>query len=184
MAISRYSHRNPWRELDQLTGRLSQMFEEGSGYPMPSSAGAWMPAVSVEETDGELILTAELPGVNPDHVDVQLENNILTVRGEKNEERREEDENRRYHVWERTYGSFQRSFTLPRTVRADEITAEFKDGLLRVRMPKAPEARSRRIEVARGTAANELEGRTRNAVRDGSKEQSAVGRESMKGTEK
>jgi HSP20 family protein len=166
MAITRYSYRNPWRELDQLTNRLSQMFEEGSGYPMPSSAGAWMPAVSVEETENELILTAELPGVNADDVDIQLENNILTMRGEKSEERKEADTNRRYHLWERSYGSFQRSFTLPRTVRADEITAEFKDGLLQVRMPKAPEARSRRIEVGRSSA-NELSGGKSNEVRGG-----------------
>jgi HSP20 family protein len=85
-----------------------------------------------------------------DDVDLQIENNILTIRGEKQEERKEEDENRRFHVWERSYGSFQRSFTLPRTVKADEITAEFEDGLLRVSMPKSPEARGRRIQVGGG----------------------------------
>lgn len=150
MAITRYTYSNPWRELDQLTNRLSRMFEGVNGYPTPSSSGSWAPAVSVEETENELILTAELPGMKPEDVDVQLENNILTIRGEKNEERKEEDENRRFHVWERSYGSFQRSFTLPRTVKSDDISAEFKDGLLHIRMPKAPEARSRRIEVGGG----------------------------------
>ena len=148
MAITRYTHTNPWRELDQLTGRLSRMFEGHNGYPTPSSSGTWIPAVSVEETENELILTAELPGMKPEDVDVQLENNILTIRGQRQEERTEEGEGRRYHLWERSYGSFERSFTLPRTVKGDDISAEFEDGLLQVRMPKAPEARSRRIEVS------------------------------------
>ena len=165
MAITRYTYGNPWRELDQLTNRLSQMFE-ASNFPMPSSAGAWAPAVSVEETQDELILTAELPGVQPDDVDVEIENNILTIRGEKREERREEDENRRYHVWERTYGVFQRSFTLPRTVRADQIAAEFKDGLLRIRMPKSAEAKSRRIEIS-----GERSGQTAGTRQIGGREQ-------------
>jgi HSP20 family protein len=165
MAITRYTYGNPWRELDQLTDRLSQMFE--NSFPMPSSSGAWAPAVSVEETQDELVLTAELPGVKPEDVDVQLENNILTIRGEKREERKEEDENRRYHLWERTYGTFQRSFTLPRTVRAEEISAEFSEGLLHVRMPKAPEAKSRRIEI-RGGQAGEV-GETRQVAGRGEK---------------
>jgi HSP20 family protein len=158
MAITRYTYGNPWRELDQLTNRLSQMFEKD--FPMPSSAGTWAPAVSVEETQDELVLTAELPGVKPEDVDVELENNILTIRGEKREQRKEEDENRRYHLWERTYGSFQRAFTLPRTVRAEDISAEFSEGLLRIRMPKAAEAKSRRIQI-RGGRAGEDVGETR-----------------------
>jgi HSP20 family protein len=138
-------------ELDQLTNRLSRMFgSTDETFPMPSSSGAWMPAVSVEETHDELILTAELPGLKVRDVDIELENNILTIRGEKQEERKEEDEGRRYHLWERSYGAFQRSFTLPRTVRAEDISAEFSDGLLRVRMPKSAEAKSRRIEVRGG----------------------------------
>jgi HSP20 family protein len=157
MAITRYTYSNPWRELDQLTNRLSRMFEGANAYPTPSSSGSWAPAVSVEETENELILTAELPGMKPEDVDVQLENNILTIRGEKNEERKEEDENRRFHVWERSYGSFQRSFTLPRTVKSDDISAEFKDGLLHIRMPKSPEARSRRIEIGAGGEQKKIE---------------------------
>lgn len=148
MAITRFSYRNPWRELDTLTNRLGQMFDEG--FPMPSNGGNWMPAVNVEETSDQLVLTAELPGLRREDVELEVENNILTIRGEKTAEREEGDENRRYHVWERRYGSFQRSFTLPRTVRADEISAEFKDGILQVSMPKAPEAKSRRIEIGAG----------------------------------
>lgn len=148
MAITRYTYGTPWRELDQLSHRLSRIFEgENGNVTMPSGMGAWVPAVSVEETQDDLILTAELPGMTPGEVDIELENNVLTIRGEKREERKEQEENRRYHVWERSYGSFQRSFSLPRTVRAEEISASFDSGLLRIRMPKAPEARSRRIEI-------------------------------------
>jgi HSP20 family protein len=151
MAVIRYSNGNHWRELDQLTHRLSPLFQPVASPPMPSSAEAWIPAVSVEETENELTLIAELPGMKPTDVDVQFENNVLTIRGTKTEHRREGEENRRYHVWERSYGSFERSFRLPYTVRAEDIAASFEDGLLRIRMPKAPEARTRRIEV-RGPA--------------------------------
>ncbi len=149
MAITRFSYRNPWRELDTLSNRLGQMFAD-EGFPMPSNGGNWMPAVNVEETSDKLVLTAELPGLKREDVELEVENNILTIRGEKSDERQEGDESKRYHVWERRYGSFQRSFTLPRTVRADEISAEFKDGILHVSMPKAPEAKSRRIEIGAG----------------------------------
>jgi HSP20 family protein len=155
MAITRYTYANPWRELDQLTNRLARLFEGPDGFPAPATGGTWVPAVSVEETENDLVLTAELPGMKSEDVDVQLENNILTIRGQKSEEKREEEEGRRYHLWERSYGSFERSFTLPRTVKAEDITAEFENGLLHVRMPKAPEARSRRIQIGGATKAIE-----------------------------
>jgi HSP20 family protein len=145
MAITRWTYRNPWRELDTLSSRLGQLLE--TDYPTPSNGGTWVPAVNVEESAEALVLSAELPGMKQDDIELELENNILTIRGEKTEERREGEEGRRYHVWERRYGSFQRSFTLPRTVKAEDIQAEFEDGILRVRMPKSPEARSRRIAI-------------------------------------
>lgn len=144
MAITRYTYRNPWSELDALTNRLSRAF--GNDFPTPSSGGDWMPAVNVEETREELVLTAELPGMKRDDVEIEVENNILTIRGERTEERTEGEE-KKYHLWERHYGSFQRSFTLPRTVRSDEISADYENGLLRIRMPKAAEAQTRRIEI-------------------------------------
>lgn len=148
MAITRYSTRNPWRELDTLSNRLNRMFDES--FPTPSSGGNWLPSVSVEETTDELLLKAELPGMREEDIELEVENNILTLRGEKTEERREGDEARKYHLWERSFGSFARSFTLPRTVNADEIHADFDRGILTVRMPKAPEAKSRRITIGNG----------------------------------
>lgn len=148
MAITRYTGRtmSPWRDLDTLTNRLNQLFDEpfagtgGNGTP-------WMPAVNVEETADVLRLTAELPGMSREDVEIELENNVLTIRGEKSTEHEEGSEERRYHLWERRYGSFQRSFSLPRTVSPEDISAEFADGVLTVVMPKAAEARGRRIEI-------------------------------------
>ncbi len=148
MAITRYTGRSlsPWQELDTLTNRLSQLFDEG----VPAGRGdgnAWLPAVNVEESPAELTLTAELPGMKRDDVEIELENNVLTIRGEKSHEHKEGSEERRYHLWERSYGSFQRSFTLPRTVDPQRISAEFENGVLTVTMPKAAEARGRKIEI-------------------------------------
>lgn len=143
MAITRYtprSIRSPWSDLDELTRGLGRFFDE------PTHQG-WMPAVNVEEKADEIVLTAELPGLGPDNVEIELENNILTVRGEKREEREEGSEESRYHVWERRYGTFQRSFTVPRTVSAEGIDAHFDNGLLTVHLPKAPEAKGRKIAI-------------------------------------
>ena len=150
MAITRFTPRrgrtlSPWRELEEMSDRLTRMFDEsvsGRG----QNGGTWFPAVNVEETSDELILTAELPGMGEDDIELELENNILTISGEKREEREEGDE-RRYHLWERTYGTFQRSFTLPRTVNAESIEARFKDGILHVHMPKQEEAKGRKIAI-------------------------------------
>ncbi len=149
MAISRYTRRSPflspWSELEQMSDRLNRLF----GEPNAGEAGTrvvWSPAVNVEETKDELLLTAELPGMGIDDIEIEVENNILSLRGEKRESSEKRDD-RRYHLWERCYGSFERSFTLPRTVKAEEITAHFKDGILHVEMPKAPEAKSRTISI-------------------------------------
>ena len=146
MAITRFQYRNPWQELDQLTNRLGQLFNHDAS--THASHGTWLPAVDVEESGDELVLTAEVPGLSPDAVELQLENNVLTISGERAEERREGVEGKRYHVLERRYGSFRRSFTLPRTVQPDKIAAEYRDGILTVRLPKASEAKSRRIQIS------------------------------------
>ena len=149
MAITRYTMRpsvGPWRDLEEVSNRLARLFDE-SPLSTGTNGGNWIPAVNVEETKDELILSAEFPGMNEDAISIELENNVLTLSGEKSEERTEGDEERRYHLWERRYGSFQRSFTLPRTVNADEIRAEFDRGVLRIRLPKVAQAKSRKIEI-------------------------------------
>lgn len=153
MAITRYALRNPtlspWRELEEVSNRLARMFDDSS-VSTGSNGGTWVPRVNVEETKDELLLSAELPGMTHDDISIELENNVLTVSGEKSEERTEGQEERRYHLWERRYGAFQRSFTLPRSVSADDVQASFDNGILTIRMPKVAEAKTRKIAIAKG----------------------------------
>ena len=152
MAIMRHPTRtltySPWRELDEVTNRMARMFDEAGvrGY---NGTTVWAPQVNVAETADELVFTAELPGMSRDQVSIELEQNVLTISGEKVEERTEGDEERKYHLWERTYGSFHRSFTLPRPVNADQAAARFENGVLEIRLPKAPEAKGRKIEISK-----------------------------------
>ncbi len=150
MSITRYSVRNPsfspLRDLEEVSNRLARMFDEG-GVSGGDRTGSWFPPVNVEETADGLRLTAELPGISREDVSIDLENNVLSISGSKQEERTEGDEERRYHVWERRYGSFQRGFTLPRTVQADGIRATFENGVLEINLPKAAEAKGRKISI-------------------------------------
>lgn len=127
--------------MEDVSDRLNSLFSAPT-QGEAATRSVWTPAVNVEETQEELLLSAEIPGMGIEDVEIELENNVLSLRGQKKEER-EEKEDRKYHLWERCYGSFERSFTLPRTVKTDEISAHFKDGILHIQMPKAPEAKSR-----------------------------------------
>jgi HSP20 family protein len=152
MAIVRYPTRSvtysPWRELDEVTNRLARMFDE-TGARSYNGTTVWAPQVNVAETADELVFTAELPGMSRDQVNIELEQNVLTISGEKVEERTEGEEERKYHLWERTFGSFRRAFTLPRPVNAEDVTARFENGILEIRLPKAPEAKGRKIEISK-----------------------------------
>ena len=110
---------------------------------------SWLPPTDITENDVELTLTAELPGLEQKDVEISIQDGMLLLRGEKTEERKEGDE-KRYHLFERHYGAFQRAFTLPRIVDANKITAEFEKGVLKVHMPKTAEAqaKTRKIEIA------------------------------------
>lgn len=157
MSITKYTLRtqspSTWRDLatlrdgDSASHRFARLFD-GAQAPSRAEAGSWAPAMSVEETTDALILTAELPGLTDAEVSIELENNVLTISGEKAEKRTEGEEERRYHVWERQYGSFKRGFTLPPTVKGDDITARFEQGVLNITLPKVPEAKGRKIEIA------------------------------------
>ena len=156
------------REIDRLFDDVAS----GSNGRM-----AWMPAVDVREDGSSLTLEFELPGLGPDQVEVTAENGVLTVRGEKRAERKEGDQ-RRYHLVERTYGSFSRSFQLPSGVDEEQIDAQFENGVLHVRIPKAALPRPRKIEIQRGReSANGPSsvkgGHTQRAMTEGSDSQRA-----------
>ena len=112
------------------------------------SAQSFNPAVDIVENDNAYLLKAELPGLSPDNIDVQVENDVLTVRGERKHE--SEDERGGYRRVERSYGSFARSFVLPKGTKIDAIDAQVEHGVLTVTIPKAPVATARRVEVKGG----------------------------------
>ena len=129
---------------------------------------AWTPAVDVKENQSELRVEVELPGINPSQVEITAENGILTIRGEKESERKEGEEDH-FHLVERTYGSFIRTFQLPQGVDESKIGAEFENGVLAIRVPKAALPQPRRIEIAAGN------GKKQGAVSDGSRKSSEKG---------
>ena len=116
------------------------------------------PDADVQETADEVRVTLEVPGMRPEDIEVNLENNVLTVSGEKTEERSERDDTRRWHVSERRYGRFSRSFVLPRHVEHDRVEARLENGVLEVSVPKSEQATPRRIEIGNGGGRTRIRG--------------------------
>lgn len=142
--IAKYRSLSP----TQVLRAFNAAFPSGPAFPFGAFINTdRVPPVNVQETADSILVTAELPGVSPDAVEIQVEEHVLTIRGEKHAECEKEDAERHMHISERITGSFSRSFTLPRKVDVDGITAEFGDGLLNISVPKVPETRARRIEV-------------------------------------
>lgn len=137
---------NPYRELATISDRLDRMMGEAfPGFRRDDSFGAWVPPVDVFERAENLVIRVELPGVDKDDLDVQIENGVLTLRGERKRDA-DFDEDKAYRV-ERVYGAFTRSFTLPTTVDASRIAASYKDGILEIVVPKMEEAKPRRVKI-------------------------------------
>lgn len=128
------------REIDRL---FDDTFGRGAGM------SAWSPAVDVRESEKELRIDVELPGIRPDEVEITAENGVLTIRGEKQSERNEDEKEERFHVVERNYGSFMRSFQLPQGLDESKIDADHENGMLTVHIPKAALPQPRRIEIGR-----------------------------------
>src|SRR5713226_3301436 len=145
MSIVRY---DPFRDLRTLQEEVNRLFSgnmarafDGEGI----ARGSWSPNVDIYENKDQIVLEAELPGMNREDFDVSVENNIVTLRGERHFEKKDETDN--YHRVERAYGSFTRSFTLPNTVSSEGATADYRNGVLRVTLPKREETKARRIEI-------------------------------------
>jgi HSP20 family protein len=147
MAIVRWE---PFRDLMSLQERMNRLFDESVGRLRGADdsldSGAWSPAVDIYETEHDIVLKAELPEVNQKDIDIRLENNTLTLKGERQFHKETKEEN--YHRVERAYGAFSRSFTLPATVDQEKIKAEYKDGILKITLPKKEESKPKQIQVA------------------------------------
>ncbi len=147
MAIIRWW--DPTRELSTLHDRMGRVFGETFGPPMfqaaPQAAGSWSPAVDIFETDQEIVLEVEMPGVTREQVQVEVDDGILHLRGERKFEKEVKEEN--CHRVERSYGTFHRSFSLPDTVNPEKVAAELKNGVLEVRLGKREHAKPKQIRV-------------------------------------
>lgn len=146
MALIRW---DPFRELSALQERMNRLFSDVRTRPVWAeeeiTQGSWVPPVDVYETADSIVLKAELPGIGKEDINVEVKDNTLTLRGEKKIEKEVKEEN--YYRAERSYGTFQRAFTLPSTVQADKVKAKFKDGVLEISLPKIEEAKPKQIKV-------------------------------------
>lgn len=141
-SISRWE---PFRGISTLQEQVNRLFDNSFPSRSDSSLASWAPAVDVHETENELVVTADIPGMTEKDLDVRVENNMLTISGERKTESNVKDDN--YLRVERSYGSFSRSFSLPNTVNTEAIAAEYKNGVLSVRLPKREETKPRQVKV-------------------------------------
>ena len=146
MALIRW---DPFRDLLTLQDRMDRLFEESLSrnkvFEQSLASGLWSPAVDIYETENEIILKAELPGLKKEDVSIEVTDDSLTLSGERSFEKDVKEEN--YHRIERSYGSFSRTFSLPSTVDRDNVIAKFNDGILEIHIPKAEKSTARVIEI-------------------------------------
>ena len=142
---------DPFRDLRSLQDEMNRLFSGtfSRGSQDEVLRGAWSPSVDIFENKNEIVLEAELPGMTAEDVNISIENNVLTLHGERRFEKKDESDN--FHRVERSYGSFTRSFTLPPTVSSENANAEFQNGVLRLTLAKREEAKPRRIEIKAGS---------------------------------
>ncbi len=140
----------PWRPFRELTTFREEMDKLWNRFfgEWPSkepSRGEWAPSLDVSETKDNIVVKAEVPGMDAKDIDISLTNDVLTVKGEKKQEKEEKEEN--YHRIERSYGAFSRSIRLPREVQSDKIKANYKNGVLKITLPKSEEAKKKEIKI-------------------------------------
>jgi len=148
---------DPFRDLVALQNRMNRMFEEqyGGGREESLTTAAFVPPVDIYEDEHSVQLKLEVPGIDEKDLDIKVENNTLTVNGERKFEKEEKEEN--FHRVERRYGSFSRSFTLPNTVETENIQADYEHGVLKIRLAKRAEAKPKQIKVNIGGGQKTIE---------------------------
>jgi len=142
MAITRW---DPFREVVALQNRMNSLFRDMNEGESPLTTASFVPAVDIYEDDKKVMLKLEVPGLEQKDLDVSVENNTLTVKGERKFEKEEKEEN--FHRIERRYGSFFRAFTLPTTVNTEDIHASYNAGVLKLELTKKPEAQPKQIKI-------------------------------------
>ena len=161
MSITRY---DPFRDLRTLQDEVNRLFTGNAARAFDGEGiarGSWSPNVDIYENKDQIVLEAELPGMKREDFDLSVENNVITLRGERHFEKTEETDN--YHRVERAYGSFVRSFTLPNSVSSEGATADYRNGVLRVTLPKRAETKARRIEIKGDEPARTIEAKAETA---------------------
>src|SRR5579862_1034170 len=148
--MSTISRWEPFRGLTSLQDQVNRLFDQSFPRNSESDLATWAPAVDIYETEGELVVKADLPEVDEKEIDVRVENNTLSIRGERKFQKNVSEEN--YLRVERAYGSFTRSFSLPNTVNAEAIRAEYNNGVLIIHLPKREESKPKQIKI--GVSAN------------------------------
>src|ERR1035441_3406906 len=142
MTITRW---DPFRDVVALQNRVNSLFREMNDGDSPLTAASFVPAVDIYEDAKMVVLKLEVPGIEEEDLDIRVENNTLTVKGERKFEKEEKEEN--FHRIERRYGSFYRAFTLPSTVDSEHVGATYNAGILKLELNKKPEAQPRQIKV-------------------------------------
>jgi len=148
---------DPFRDLVQLQDRVNRLFQESAAGKGEEdfTTSSFVPPVDIYENEQNIVLKLEVPGVEQKDLDIRIENNTITIRGERKFEKETKEEN--YHRVERRYGSFQRSFGLPQTVNTENVTADYENGILKVTLAKRAEAKPKQIKVNVGSTGKTLE---------------------------
>ena len=141
---------DPFREINALHQAMSRALQTAGTGDELTTSGSFVPPVDIYEDENSISLRLEVPGMKQEDLDIRLENNTLTVRGERKFEKEEKEEN--FHRIERRYGSFTRSFTLPNTVDTDKVTADYRDGVLAIALAKRAETKPKQIKVGIGAS--------------------------------
>ena len=140
---------HPFNNMDSKRREMERIWDHMTceHHPVKHLVAEWLPAVELSETNDCLIIKAELPSMKEKDIDVSLRGDVLTIKGEKRQEKREDKEKEHYHYSETYYGSFQRSFSLPVGVKADSIEAHFDNGVLKITLPKTEEAKEKETKI-------------------------------------
>lgn len=150
MTLVRYNARNflnPWDRLSDLERQFNHMWSGAPATTGTIAQESWVPAIDIHDAGEEYVFEADMPGMKKEDIDITVADNVLTIKGERKREHKEGGEKNGYFRYEREYGTFERSFELPAGIDSEKVNADFKDGVLKITLPKSEGVKPRRIEV-------------------------------------